>query len=258
LAVINAMIAREQECQDTHQQQQQQHQWQLQEQLSAAAQHHQPHSLMQQQQTDDTGSTTDNLQQWLSAASQQEHTLRMRALRLRFIDESKLAAALAEDAEDDGLESNSSPASQPDAQQHQQAPAHSPAQAAAAAVGDRGSGADGDSAVSSSGSQAAAKKRGRLRSSGRTPVRTIEQVMQEMQLPKSRCAVQRVGVQQANSKTCSGASALTCRPYFAGRCAVFAAHISFSGSGAQTRRYSLYPTLLAACKPMCAVGLQGA
>jgi hypothetical protein len=158
-----------------------------------------------QQQAGGIGSSTDSLQQWLSAASQQEHTLRMRALRLRFIDESKLATTAADKAGNDGLDS--SPASQPRAQQHRQGPAHNPAQAAAA-VDDSGNDADGDTAVSSGGSQPAARKRGRLRSSGRMPMRTTEQVMQEMQLPKSRCAMQQVTAGQ--QQVCNDAIALSC------------------------------------------------
>lgn len=112
------------------------------------------------------------MQAVVTAACQQEHTLRMRALHLRFIDDSKQpsvaapAAAAAAEAGGGAEEDEEPPDTTPTAPQLPAEP---------------------DFVSPSTTQPAVTKKRGRQRSSGRTPVRTIEQVMQELQLPKTRC-----------------------------------------------------------------------
>jgi hypothetical protein len=138
--------------------------------------------LQRQQHTQPDASTHQpggdaDIQAVVTAACQQEHTLRMRALHLRFIDDSKqpLSAAAAAAAAEAGAGSDDEeepPDTTPTPEEEQ------PAQP------------DSANPSSSSNSQqpAVSRKRGRQRTAGRTPVRSIEQVMQEMQLPKTRCA----------------------------------------------------------------------
>lgn len=132
----------------------------------------------QQQRTQSMANTNQpdesDMQAVVTAACQQEHTLRMRALHLRFIDaDSKQpsvaapAAAAAAEAGGGAEEDEEPPDTTPSAPQL-------PAEPACVSP-------------SSTIQPAVTKKRGRQRSSGRTPVRTIEQVMQELQLPKTRC-----------------------------------------------------------------------
>lgn len=192
----------------------------------SAQDYQQPAGQPQQQQDCAAGSSSvQELQQLLEAAKQQEHTLRMRALRLRYIDEAKqqAAAAAAEDTEDaednlhhdqtntatlnptvstSGLrlpatavqQQHSQPtqpsSSQRDAVDAAAAAALSGAAAAVAAMPGAHVRAEAAPTHSSSSSstQGVVKKRARLRSAGRTPVRSIEEVMQEMQLPKARWA----------------------------------------------------------------------
>jgi hypothetical protein len=193
----------------------------------SAQDYQQPAGQPQQQQDCAAGSSSSvqELQQLLEAAKQQEHTLRMRALRLRYIDEAKQQAVTAaaedtEDAEDDihhgqtntatlnptvstsGLvlpatavqQQHSQPAqpssSQRDAVDAAAAAALSEEAAAVAAMPGAHVRAEAAPTHNSSGSskQGVVKKRARLRSAGRTPVRSIEEVMQEMQLPKARWA----------------------------------------------------------------------
>jgi len=145
----------------------------------------------------DSADSTQHFQQVLAAAGEQEHTLRMQALRLRFIGEATQAhAQAAPEAEDvdDGLVDSSpttSPGSHPTAVQEPGVKGHptedaesttATGAAAAAATGAPAAACD-DSNVQKPG---VAKRRGKLRSSARVPVRSIEQVMQAMQLPHAR------------------------------------------------------------------------
>lgn len=140
--------------------------------------------------------STGELQQLLAAASDSEHILRMRALRLRFISDGEQQAAhhsgnSEEEAEDPCSTAATAPSSQ---QQQRQSARAEPSQAAAVAAAAVLAAADrataGDAAdVGASSSQPAVKKRGRLRSSGRTPVRSIDEVVQELQLPKARWVI---------------------------------------------------------------------
>jgi hypothetical protein len=135
--------------------------------------------------------STGELQQVLAAASEQEHALRMRALRLRFISEGlQQAADDSGDSEEDANDPCSTAATAPVSEQQQgQSSRAEPTQAAAAAAvraaADRATAGDAADGGTSS-SQPAVKRRGRLRSSGRTPVRSIDEVVQQLQLPTAR------------------------------------------------------------------------
>lgn len=130
-------------------------------------QHTQPHASTHQ-----PGGDSD-IQAVVTAACQQEHTLRMRALHLRFIDDGKQpssSAAAAVEAGGGTDDEEEPPDTTP-------TPQELPVELDSVSP---------SSSSSSSQQPAVSRKRGRQRSAGRTPVRSIEQVMQEMQLPKTR------------------------------------------------------------------------
>lgn len=152
-------------------------------------------SLQVEQLQADSADSTEHFQQVLAAAGEQEHTLRMQALRLRFIGEATQhaqAASEAEDVEDDSLVDSSPtlPGSHPTAVREPGAQEHPTehAKSAAAATGAPAAAAAPAAACGDSSGQKppAAKRRRKLRSSGRVPVRSIEQIMQAMQLPHAR------------------------------------------------------------------------
>jgi hypothetical protein len=168
--------------------------------VERATQQQQQQPSQQQQSPVATGVAGGELEQLLTNAKQQEQGLRMRALRLRFIDDSKLRAneaGCAKGTEEEAAApgsgqsspSTSSTSSRPQEPQHEATLLQA---AAAAAVQASTSGPQANPSLQQSqqqilsSNQAQGPKRRRLRSSGRTPVRSIQQLMQELQLPEAR------------------------------------------------------------------------